>query len=118
MSNIIYTDIDKKKGVFHLGSFVFGPFFLIFNGKIPEGITWLIGFPVLFFGLGLFIDVTVLSIFTYLLVNLYYTTCGNEILWKHKKCSTIEDFNKVNKIWNILSLVVFSLYVLLIINLF
>jgi hypothetical protein len=113
MGTITHEDIDRKNGVFNFGSFFFGPFFLLFNGKIKEGLIWLFGLPILSIILNIFIGgslVNILMSITYLLFLIYYTSIGNEILWYHKNCKSIEDFRKVNRIWNILSIGLCILY--------
>ena len=117
MGNISHEEIDRKNGVLNFGSFIFGPIFLLFNGKLKEGLIWLFGLPIFYFILNIFIGgstVNILIIVTNLFIWIYYSVSGNEILWNHKKCKTVQDFIKVNRIWNILSLSMIFVYLIII----
>ena len=112
MSEISYKNVEDQNGVFHFGTFIFGPIFLLFNGKIVEGLLWLFGLPILLGLLSFFYFSPGLNILIGLSFTLYYTSCGNEILWNHKKCNSLDEFNKVNKVWNYLSFVMVIFYIL------
>jgi len=56
MSKVIQEEIDRRNGILNFGSVFFGPFFLLFNGRVYEGLFWLFGLPIISNVLTFFID--------------------------------------------------------------
>ena len=97
---------ERENGVFNLGVFTLGPIYLILNGKKIEGFIWLLLILSLIFSEFLYLFFSIFVILIPFFITCYYIPLGNSMLWKHNKCKSIEDFNKINKTWNIISLIV------------
>jgi hypothetical protein len=116
-NNNFIQDINRKCGVFNFGAFVFGPIFLLLNGKKREGKIWIIFNLIsgVLYPIQNVIGISLLILS--FIIGIYYTSSGNEILINHHKLKSKNEFLKINKKWKVSCLITLSIILFIVVTL-